>query len=108
MLKATLKNPALRKRARQFGRLVRHSAVTPRIGKIHKPRLVSHGQLGLTFIGQRFLFLPPASSRFSSPTPTLTICTGPRCAPSSSKRFACKASRPSWSCPITFLIWCRT
>src|SRR5439155_7952548 len=56
MLKATLKNSALRKRARQFGRLVRHSAVTPRTGETHKPRLVSNGELGVTFIGHATFF----------------------------------------------------
>ena len=57
MLKQALKNPALRKRARQFGRLVRHSAVTPRIGESHKPVLVSNGQLGVTFIGHASFLL---------------------------------------------------
>jgi L-ascorbate metabolism protein UlaG (beta-lactamase superfamily) len=57
MLKATLKNPALRKRARQFGRLVRHSVVTPRTGKTHKPRLASDGELGVTFIGHASFFV---------------------------------------------------
>src|SRR5712691_11526150 len=57
MLKATIKNSALRKRARQFGRLVRHSAVTPRTGETHKPRLVSNGELGVTFIGHSSFFL---------------------------------------------------
>jgi L-ascorbate metabolism protein UlaG (beta-lactamase superfamily) len=57
MLKATLKNRALRKRARQFGRLVRHSAVTPRTGETHKPRLVADGELGVTFIGHASFFV---------------------------------------------------
>jgi L-ascorbate metabolism protein UlaG (beta-lactamase superfamily) len=57
MIKQTLRNPALRKRATQFGRLVRHSAVTPRCGQTHKPRLASHGELGLTFIGHASFFL---------------------------------------------------
>ena len=52
-----LSNPALRRRARQFGRLVRHSAVTPRIGKTHRPKLVSNGELGLTFIGHASFFV---------------------------------------------------
>jgi L-ascorbate metabolism protein UlaG (beta-lactamase superfamily) len=51
MIKATLRNSALRKRASQFGRLVRHSAVTPLCGETHKPRLASKGELGVTFIG---------------------------------------------------------
>jgi len=57
MLKASLKNPALRRRARQFGRLLRHSAVTPRTGRSHKPRLVSNGELGVTFIGHASFFV---------------------------------------------------
>ena len=57
MLKQALKNPALRKRARAFGRLVRHSAVTPRSGESHKPVLVSNGQMGVTFIGHATFFL---------------------------------------------------
>lgn len=57
MLKATLKSPALRRRARQFGRLVRHSAVTPRTGQIHKPVLVSNGDMGVTFIGHASFFV---------------------------------------------------
>src|SRR5258705_11034682 len=57
MLKASLKNPALRQRASQFTRLVRHSAVTPRTGQTHKPQLVSNGELGVTFIGHSSFFL---------------------------------------------------
>ena len=57
MLKATIKNSALRKRARQFGRLVRHSAVTPRTGETHKPKLVTNGELGVTFIGHASFFV---------------------------------------------------
>jgi len=57
MIKAGLKNPALRKRARAFGHLVRHSAVTPRTGEVHKPRLVGAGELGVTFIGHASFFV---------------------------------------------------
>lgn len=57
MLKQALKNPALRKRAQAFGKLVRHSAVTPRTGKSHKPVLVTNGQMGVTFIGHATFFL---------------------------------------------------
>jgi len=57
MLKASLQNPALRKRARAFGKLVRHSAVTPRSGKAYKPKLVSNGELGVTFIGHASFFV---------------------------------------------------
>jgi L-ascorbate metabolism protein UlaG (beta-lactamase superfamily) len=57
MIKATLRNPALRKRAQQFGRLVRNSAVTPRTGNTHKPQLVTNGELGVTFIGHAAFFV---------------------------------------------------
>ncbi len=57
MLKASIRNPALRRRARQFGRLVRRSVVTPRTGEIHRPALVSNGELGLTFIGHASFFV---------------------------------------------------
>jgi len=57
MIKATLKNSVLRKRAQQFGRLVRHSAVTPRTGLTHKPKLVSNGEMGVTFIGHASFFV---------------------------------------------------
>src|SRR6202158_6240798 len=57
MLKSSLKNKALRKRASQFTQLVRHSAVTPRTGKTHKAKLASNGELGVTFIGHSSFFL---------------------------------------------------
>jgi L-ascorbate metabolism protein UlaG (beta-lactamase superfamily) len=57
MIKATLRNPALRRRAARFGRLVRGSAVTPLSGETHKPRLVSNGEMGVTFIGHASFFV---------------------------------------------------
>ena len=57
MIKATLQNPALRKRAQQFGRLVRHAAVTPRTGFTYKPQLVTNGELGVTFISHASFFV---------------------------------------------------
>jgi L-ascorbate metabolism protein UlaG (beta-lactamase superfamily) len=57
MIKQTLRNPALRKRATQFSRLVRHSAVTPRCGETHAPRLAGNGDLGVTFIGHASFFV---------------------------------------------------
>ena len=57
MIKQTLQNPALRKRATQFGRLVRHSAVTPTCGETHIPRLAGNGELGVTFIGHASFFV---------------------------------------------------
>ena len=57
MIKQTLRNPALRKRATQFSLLVRHSAVTPRCGETHTPRLAGNGDLGVTFIGHASFFV---------------------------------------------------
>src|ERR1700746_1492349 len=57
MLKQALKNPALRKRAQQFGKLVRESAVRPRTGESHKPKLVTNGDMGVTVIGHASFFL---------------------------------------------------
>jgi hypothetical protein len=57
MIKQTLRNPALRKRATQFTRLVRHSAVTLRSGQTYKPRLAGNGELGVTFIGHASFFV---------------------------------------------------
>lgn len=55
--KIRLNTPAMRKRAAGFGRLVRHSAITPRTGQTYKPRLVTNGELGLTFIGHSTFFV---------------------------------------------------
>jgi L-ascorbate metabolism protein UlaG (beta-lactamase superfamily) len=57
MQETSFKSPLLRRRARQFGRLVRHSAVTPRTGQSHKPKLVTQDELGVTFIGHSSFFL---------------------------------------------------
>ncbi|MBO0911709.1 MAG: MBL fold metallo-hydrolase [Acidobacteria bacterium] len=57
MLRQALNSPAMRKRARQFGRLIRHSAMTPRKGESHKPVLVPDEHMGITFIGHASFFL---------------------------------------------------
>ena len=57
MIKSTLRNRALRKRATQFGRLVRHSAVTPLSGETHHPRFAVNGELAVTFIGHASFFV---------------------------------------------------
>jgi len=57
MLRASLQNPVLRKRARAFGRLVQDSAVTARTGQSHKPKLLEDGGLGVTFIGHASFFI---------------------------------------------------
>jgi L-ascorbate metabolism protein UlaG (beta-lactamase superfamily) len=57
MLNLSLRNRALHKRASQFGRLARQSAVTPRTGQAYKPQLVSNHELGVTFIGHSSFFV---------------------------------------------------
>jgi L-ascorbate metabolism protein UlaG (beta-lactamase superfamily) len=52
MLKITL-----RKKAKQFGKLVRHSAMTPRTGVAHKPIQAKGHELGITFIGHSSFLL---------------------------------------------------
>lgn len=44
-------NISIRRKARQFSRLVRHSAVTPRTGQSRRPVLAKQNQMGITFIG---------------------------------------------------------
>jgi L-ascorbate metabolism protein UlaG (beta-lactamase superfamily) len=53
----TMLNITIRRKARQFGRIVRHSALTPRIGETHKPVLAKKSELGITFIGHSGFFL---------------------------------------------------
>lgn len=50
-------NITIRRKAKQFGKLVRHSAMTPRTGLTRKPVLARNGQLGLTFIGHSSFFV---------------------------------------------------
>jgi len=57
MMRQTFRSSSLGKRAAQFGRLIRRSAVTARCGQTHKPRLVTNGELGVTFIGHSSFFL---------------------------------------------------
>src|ERR1039458_8883139 len=47
----------IRRKATQFGTLVRHSALTARTGVTRKPVLVRRGELGVTFIGHSSFFL---------------------------------------------------
>jgi L-ascorbate metabolism protein UlaG (beta-lactamase superfamily) len=56
-------NITIRKKAKQFGTLVRHSALTRRTGTIHKPVLASNGELGLTFIGHSSFFIQIGGKR---------------------------------------------
>jgi L-ascorbate metabolism protein UlaG (beta-lactamase superfamily) len=53
-------NQTLRRRARQFSKLIRHSALTPRTGQPRPPVLARSGQLGLTFIGHSSFFVQMA------------------------------------------------
>jgi L-ascorbate metabolism protein UlaG (beta-lactamase superfamily) len=50
-------NITIRRKAKQFGKLVRHSALTPRTGVSRKPVLAQKQQLGITFIGHSSFFL---------------------------------------------------
>src|SRR5438874_1981646 len=50
-------NISLRNKARQFGRLVRHSAGTRRTGQVRTPVLVDDKNLAVTFIGHSGFFL---------------------------------------------------
>ena len=52
-----LLDPALRRRARQFSKLVRRSAVTRRGGQTHRPVLAYTGEMGVTFIGHSSFFI---------------------------------------------------
>jgi L-ascorbate metabolism protein UlaG (beta-lactamase superfamily) len=47
----------IRRKAGQFARLARHSALTPRTGLIRKPVLARRDELGVTFIGHSSFFL---------------------------------------------------
>ena len=49
--------PSIRRKAGHFGTLVRHSAMTPRIGVTRKPVLADRSELGVTFIGHSSFFL---------------------------------------------------
>src|SRR3982750_1392534 len=50
-------NITIRRKAKQFSKLVRHSALTPLAGEVRKPVLTGNGDLGLTFIGPSSFFL---------------------------------------------------
>jgi L-ascorbate metabolism protein UlaG (beta-lactamase superfamily) len=50
-------NITLRKKARQFTKLIRHSVLTPRTGHTRTPKLASTGQLALTFVGHSSFFV---------------------------------------------------
>ncbi len=50
-------NITIRKKARQFSKLVRHSAVTPRTGHSTTPVLARATQMGVTFIGHSSFFV---------------------------------------------------
>src|SRR5579885_2600960 len=50
-------NVTIRRKARQFGQLVRTSAFTPRTGRPYKPVLSGERELGITFIGHSGFFI---------------------------------------------------
>jgi L-ascorbate metabolism protein UlaG (beta-lactamase superfamily) len=49
--------PTIRRKAKQFGTLVRRSALTRRTGTTRKPVLTRQGDMGVTFIGHSSFFL---------------------------------------------------
>ena len=57
-------NITIRRKAKQFGTLVKHSALTRRTGVTRKPILASRDQLGLTFIGHSSFFLQLCGTNF--------------------------------------------
>jgi L-ascorbate metabolism protein UlaG (beta-lactamase superfamily) len=57
-------NITLRRKARQFTKLIRHSAVTPRTGETRKPVLATNGELALTFIGHSSFFVQLGGKNF--------------------------------------------
>src|SRR5581483_12057333 len=50
-------NITIRKKAKQFSTLVRHSALTRRTGKPSRPVLAKSGQMAVTFIGHSSFFI---------------------------------------------------
>jgi L-ascorbate metabolism protein UlaG (beta-lactamase superfamily) len=50
-------NITIRKKAKQFSKLVRHSAITPRTGHASHPVLARQGQMAVTFIGHSGFFI---------------------------------------------------
>jgi L-ascorbate metabolism protein UlaG (beta-lactamase superfamily) len=50
-------NITIRRKAKQFGQLVRTSALTPRTGRPQKPLLSTERELGITFIGHSGFFI---------------------------------------------------
>ena len=53
-------NITIRRKARQFGILVRDSAFTRRTGRSHKPVIVHEREMGVTFIGHSSFFIQMA------------------------------------------------
>jgi L-ascorbate metabolism protein UlaG (beta-lactamase superfamily) len=49
--------PTIRRKAKQFGTLVRRSAMTPRTGVTRKPVLAPRDEMGVTFIGHSSFFI---------------------------------------------------
>jgi len=57
-------NASIRRKAKQLGTLVKHSAMTPRTGTTRKPVMASAEQLGVTFIGHSSFFLQVGGRNF--------------------------------------------
>lgn len=68
-------NVTIRRKAKQFGQLVRASAITPRTGRPYKPQLAGERELGLTFIGHSGFFVQAGAIWLSIPTsPAGCLC----------------------------------
>ena len=50
-------NITIRRKAKQFSKLVKHSVMTRRTGRSRPPTLAGNGQLGVTFIGHSSFFI---------------------------------------------------
>src|SRR3954470_10187914 len=50
-------NITIRRKAKQFSKLVRHSVMTRRTGRSQAPTLATNSQLGVTFIGHSSFFV---------------------------------------------------
>src|ERR1700761_628893 len=57
-------NISLRRKARQFTKLVRHSVVTRREGESHRPTLARDGETAITFIGHSSFFVQIGGRNF--------------------------------------------
>src|SRR4051812_1431707 len=57
-------NITIRRKAKQFGTLVKHSALTKRTGVTRKPEIAKPSQLGVTFIGHSSFLIQVGGKNF--------------------------------------------